>query len=444
MSATLPNPAGELEREARTRRANALDALGMACLILVVLWPFGFGVGILHGIRRVHGIAEWVLRAGLLWGFIGSALWHRDSAESLGLSTPGRLWRLWQAQSGRPRIRLMLAVSGVFSGVFALALWNWPIAARFLHLPPAYRVWPQTLGQWAAMLVFSVGVSALIATCAVRYDNAGTAFRFAGKVILLLFTFATLAAWLAQGPAAFDWFVSPRLPLDMIGYTFWGFIQQLIFTAYFATRLRKGFGKTREKEDGKTLARDRLLRGSVRGGTVFALVMGPLFWIGLRLVRGDDVSWEVLPAAMLFAFPIGAAWTYYFEHNRRQMLVATLTGSFFGIIHADSYALVLLTTGLGTIFAYAAMEDRFRNLAALAVMHGVLGTTLGKMFQHAGTLRISFRVGPWNVPHPAPWVMIIPMFYLAGYAALGFWIMRNPQANLQSARALDGLELASE
>ncbi len=427
MPSKLPNPAGELEREARSPRANVIDALGVACLILFALWPFGFGVGVLHRNNTVHGVAEGMLRLGMLWAFVGSALWHRDSAESLGLSTPGRVWRLIRESAGVARLRLVTAVSAVFLGVMGLGLSHWPLAARFLQLPKAYRVWPETAGQWGAMLLFLAVVAFLFATCAVRYDNARPAFGFAGKAIVVLFAFAAAAGWLADGPQAFAWLLSPRLPLELTGYAFWGFFQQLIFTAYFATRLRKGFGglAAHDVTNRMESSGGDLLRATAMGGLFAALTLAPAFWAALRFVHGPAVSPEVLLVATVFAFPVGAVWMRFYRLAPRRMLVATLSGSFFGIIHANSYGLVLATTMLGAIFAYAAMEDRFRNLAAFALMHGVLGTCLSKTFQHAGALKIDFRVGPWNVPHPHFSALIIPTLYLAGYATLALLAARN-------------------
>jgi hypothetical protein len=109
------------------------------------------------------------------------------------------------------------------------------------------------------------------------------------------------------------------------------------------------------------------------------------------------------------------------------MLVATLSGSFFGLIHIDSYGLVLVTFGLGTILSYLFMEDRFRNLAAAGFAHGLLGSTFGKLFrpETAGPLRVGYRVGPWNVEHPSAAALIIPLLCVGVYAGLLFWATRS-------------------
>ena len=116
------------------------------------------------------------------------------------------------------------------------------------------------------------------------------------------------------------------------------------------------------------------------------------------------------------------------------MLVATLSGSFFGLIHIDSYGLVLVTFGLGTILAWVFMEDRYRNLSALGFIHGFLGSTFGKLFKGsaAGVLRVDYRVGPWSVDEPTGSVLIIPLLCLVIYAGLLVWAIRRYTPEQQS------------
>jgi hypothetical protein len=73
------------------------------------------------------------------------------------------------------------------------------------------------------------------------------------------------------------------------------------------------------------------------------------------------------------------------------------------------------------------MADRTRNIAALGFIHGFLGTTLNLLFakSDAGVLRISYRVGPWNIREPALTDPVIPLLCFAAYAAIAFWSLRN-------------------
>jgi hypothetical protein len=83
--------------------------------------------------------------------------------------------------------------------------------------------------------------------------------------------------------------------------------------------------------------------------------------------------------------------------------------------------LVLATGILGMIFAYIAMEDRFRNLAAFGFVHGLLGATLVKLFSDKKLLKISLSVGPWSVEDPTPKVLIVPVAAIAAYGAF-LWL----------------------
>lgn len=429
MPATLLNTAGEPEREARSRRANALDALALFGLLLAALWPLAYGWGVLGGARSARSLAEGVLLLALLWAFAGSALWHRDSAASLGLGSPRALWRLIRERRGWARARLLAAVLAVFTTLVWISFAFWPRVARFFRLPPEARAWPDDFGGWLAMSSFSVAVAALVATCAIRYDNFGSAFRLALKVVAGFLAYALIAAWLHRGSAAFARIDLSQHWLDVIAYTFWGFTQQLIFTAYFGTRLRKGFGPS--ASPANVVALDRRRRVVFRGGLIAAVTLAPVAWLTLRLVRGPDISPALLPGFAAFAFPAGAVWTHFFCRDKKRMLVATLSGAIFGLIHIDSYGLVLVTGGLGTAFAYAAMEDRFRNLAVLGFVHGLLGSTFGKIFRNANELRISYHVGPWHIAEPSPTVLVIPLLCLAACALLAVWVARTFKPTLQ-------------
>jgi hypothetical protein len=74
-----------MEREARSRRSNVLEALGLATVTFVVLWPFCFGWGVLGDSARVRYLAQLPLALGFVWVFLVSPFWHRDTLESLGL-----------------------------------------------------------------------------------------------------------------------------------------------------------------------------------------------------------------------------------------------------------------------------------------------------------------------------------------------------------------------
>ena len=209
------------------------------------------------------------------------------------------------------------------------------------------------------------------------------------------------------------------LALSIFAYLFWGFFQQLFFTAYLGTRLRKGFGpgKDRAPSDSGAVR----IRYAMIGGAAAAATLAPAMWLAIRAVSGAQAaSLGLLVWAILFALVPGAVWGWFYAIDPKRLLVATLTGLFFGLIHIDSYGLVVVTAGLGTILAWVFMEDRNRNLVALGFIHGFLGSTFGKLFKsrEAGALRVDYRVGPWNVDEPTAGVLIIPTLVLIAFAAL--------------------------
>jgi hypothetical protein len=474
MPPSVCNAAGEWEPERRSRRANLIDGLGTAALVLVILWPFGFGWGVLERAKFVHPACEWILRFAIGWAIFGSPLWHGDTLQTRGLGGPIRFWRLVAERRGRQRWSLVILAAAIFECIFTLSVAHWPQTARFLLLPASTRVWPDGTFHWIEMGIFCAVVSAFIATGMVRYDNLGPAFTLAVQIAGALLVYAALGAVWHQGAEAFESLGSSRYAVDAGGYVIWGLLQQLIFTAFFSTRLRKGFGPSRSPSN--IVPREDRPRKIRFGGLVAAGVGAPLIWFVLRTAYDQQapngflvpfafqahpagVAWiqshclqyiygNLIPIGFLvpfaiLAYPAGAVWTHYYCRDKRRMLVATLSGSIFGAIHVSSYGLVALTTGLGTIFAYIAMEDRYRNLAACGLVHGLLGSAFSTMFKYAGVLCISFRVGPWNVTEFSAMVLVVPMLYVGAYALLAFW-SAHPRRPWNRLEQLTEADLATE
>ena len=419
MIPSLLNTAGEPEQEARSRRANAIEALGVTCAILITLWPLAFAWGVLGHNDFIRHASQIPLALGFLWVFCGSPFWHRDTAESLGLGNPRRLWRMLRDGPPARRLRLILGTGITFDALIYIILTHWREAVRFLHLPHAALHWPTP-----GIVAFSLLAAAFIVTCLIRYDNFGPAFRAALLVSAGLLLFAGTAAVLHRGWQVFTAIDPEKYALDVIAYVFWGFLQQTFFTAYFGTRLRKAFAPSPDSAI-PSAGRARVIAG---GALIAAAVLAPPLWLTIRGLYGADAA----PLATLlvfsaFALPVGATWTWFYCRDPRRILVATLSGAIFGLIHIDSYGLVLATGGLGTILAWLFMADRTRNLTALGFIHGFLGSTFGKLFkgEGAGMLQVDYRVGPWNVELPAAHVLIVPLLCLAGFAALTAWCWRR-------------------
>jgi len=147
-----------------------------------------------------------------------------------------------------------------------------------------------------------------------------------------------VCALIINGPEVFLLFNPIIFTLGVFGYIFWGAIQQILFSSYFGTRVRKGFGPAEDPDDIKKKR----------------------FWI------------------------------------------AFLNGSFFGLLHIPSWYLLGITWFLGIFLSYVFMEDKNRNIVALGFIHGVLGSMLGWLFSSGeteGGLDIGMTVGPWSVDY---------------------------------------------
>ena len=419
MTPAIINTAGEPEPEARSRRANGLEALGLMCVILATLWPFCFAFGVLGHSAFIRRAASWPLVLVAVWVLGVSPWWHGDTAESLGLGNPRRLWRTLRAAPRARRWRLLAVMATVFAGLNFITLTQWPLVRAFLKLPRSAAAWPT-----AEILLLGVVLSAFIVTCLIRYDNFGSAFRAALAVSAALLIYAGAAAVLQRGWAAFERFEPGRAVLDVLAYAFWGYLQQLLFTAYFGTRLRKAFAPSPHPPVPPERRTHLVLRGALGA----AATLAPAVWLTVRGLYGPAAAPPGLLAwSMVFALPVGAVWMWFFCLDRRRLLVASLAGLFFGLIHIPSYGLVLVTAGLGTILAWLFMEDRTRNLSALGFIHGFLGSTFGKLFNGdaAGALRVNFRVGPWNMDAPSALALIGPLLCLAAFLALAAWCWRR-------------------
>lgn len=94
-------------------------------------------------------------------------------------------------------------------------------------------------------LVIGCGSSAFALfwlTCLVRYDNLRSALRMAVWILAWLVPPMVAVAWWLEGSAVWTRFGRYGFGVGVIGYTFWGMLQQLIFCGSFGTRLRKAVG----------------------------------------------------------------------------------------------------------------------------------------------------------------------------------------------------------
>ena len=421
---TVTNTAGEPEPERLSRRANGIEALGIVVFILVLMWPIAFGGDILGGFSWISDAVHVLIALTFLFILFLSPRLHGDRFESWGLGNPVSLLRTLRAGPLRRRLALGGIVTVLFSCLTAMIFLHWPEVAKFFNLhkiglatdPLRWHLsWP---GRWA-VLVSGALISVVFVGLLIRYDNFLPAARSALRISLPFLAIVFAGAWLHRGKAAFDELSPASWALGVFGYIFWGALQQILFSGYFGTRLRKAYPP--DPSPKNTVPADRRFRIKLFLGMTFALAgCGALSLTILSLYGTPQLDLFVLSWIGAMLFIGGWAYGHYFCKDKRRLLVATLTGACFGVIHIDSYGLVFLTWGLGTVLAYVFMEDRKRNVVALGLIHGLLGSTLNSLFSdsESGALEIDYRVGPWNIEEPSWTALIIPLLCIAALICL--------------------------
>lgn len=423
----LRTTGGEVEREAFSRRANAVEALGVMLFILIMLWPVGYYAGVLRGMELAEPFSNLALILGGAYVLFAAPFIHRDTLTSWGLGHPSTVVRMLNEGPRWKRGALALVLLTLFLGLNYANYVNWPDVVRFFQLRDTQAA-TFDQGYPGRFFVFAFGgvLSAFIVLFAIRYDNFGAAFLTALKIALPLLVLILAAAYVQRGPEAFASLRPAEWALGVFGYVFWGFVQQLLFSAYFGTRLRKAFAPPITPPSRPPLARwllQALLIGVNIGLAAYVFAV-----IGMRLRHGaPEATVEASLMAGAVAFCFGVVYGLFYAYNPKRMLVATLTASFFGLIHIDSYYLVAATWALGIPLTYVFMEDRNRNLVALGFVHGLLGSTFGALFSkgQAGMYEVDYSVGPYNIDFPTREVMLVPILCIAVYAGILIWCWRN-------------------
>lgn len=428
---TVVTTAGDVEREGKSRLFNAVEGLSIYLLVLVTLWPVCFLLGKIPDNKFILEVSNYPLVVGALFLLFVSPFIHRDTAESWGLGNPFRLWRLLH-EAPMAKRAIILSSMAILMVVLNTANYiMWPEVAKFIGLKKTVAVeFTTNTAQYpygpVVVVLFGLLLSTLIVTCAIRYDNFGTAFATAMKISLPLMVMTIIGALASRGPAAFSNFDPTKYALGVFGYVFWGAIQQLLFSSYFGTRMRKAFAPS--TSPGNSVPKPQRLLVALKIGAAISGVLVPTGYIICRSLYGAEAAPPALILWFLgFTLPFGAAWGYFYALDKKRMLVATLCGSFFGLIHIDSYGLVAVTFMLGVMLVYVFMEEKNRNLVALGFIHGLLGSTFGWLFDNKeqGALQVDYNVGPWNVEEPTFSIVIFPMLCIAAYLFLLSWCIKN-------------------
>ena len=423
--------AGDVEREGKSRLFNAVEGLSIYLLVLITLWPVCFLLGKIPGNEFILSASNIPLVLGALFLLFVSPFLHGDTAESWGLGNPFRLWRLLHEAPMLKRAIILTAIAVLMVVLNTANYIMWPEVAKFIGLKRTVAVeFTTNTAQYpfgpVVVVLFGLFLSTLIVTCGIRYDNFGSAFATAMKISLPLLAMTFIAAYAARGADAFSDFNPTKYALGVFGYVFWGAIQQLLFSSYFGTRMRKAFGPSTSATN--VVPKSQRFLMALKIGGAIAAVLVPTGYIICRSLYGPEAAPPVLMLWFLgFTLPFGTAWGYFYSLDRKRMLVATLCGSFFGLIHIDSYGLVAVTFMLGVLLVYVFMEDKNRNLVALGFIHGLLGSTFGWLFDNKeqGALQVDYNVGPWNVEDPTMSIVIFPMICIAAYVLLLSWCIKN-------------------
>ncbi len=428
--------AGDLEQEAKSRRYNFLEAVGMMTFILVLLWPVAYLFGVYGGIQAVNTGVNLLMVAGACCLLFVSPFVHRDTAESWGLGNPRALWRMLRDASPTRRAALAAILAALFVALNYANYSQWhevegffkfDRVAAFFGMPDAnIRAYNTHFPGRIVVLAFGSVLSGLIVTCCIRYDNFTSAFKTAMCFSLPLLALIFIGAFLQRGPAAFAHFSFRMWAIGVLGYICWGFVQQLLFSSYFGTRFRKAFAPSTDPAN-RVPAGYRLPFVS-RFAAGAALGAVALSYMGIRYAHGPGhATPAVLLGVGIAAAFTGAFYGWAYCLDKKRLLVATACASCFGLIHIASYGLVAVTWLLGIFLVYVFMEDKNRNLIALGFIHGLLGSTFGQLFSKgaAGALEVDYRVGPWNIREPSLASLVFPMVCIAAYVAFMVWGMRT-------------------
>ncbi len=368
MDLLITNTCGELEREAKSRTFNVVEAFAAMTFCLAMLWLVIYPFGELMRIRMLELAGQVLLGFGAIYVLLSGPCVHNDTSSSWGLGNPAALCKAVRSRAPAGRVMSacgVLLIIGFLTYVYYVA-WEGTTREMFgFNRAEAAKIQATAAGSVLIILTGLI-MATFFATCIIRYDNFLSALFKALKIILVLGTLEYVAAFIMMGKAAFADFRPQPFALSVFGYTFWGALQQLLFSSYFGTRFRKGFAP----------APDPARR------------------------------WQ------------------------KRLWVSILNGSFFGMIHINSWGLVAVCWLLGTILSWVFMEDRNRNLVALGLIHGFLGSSTGWLFsvRKAGGFHIAMGVGPGHMKGFDLLTVVVVMIIIAIHLLVIVYLFRRRPA----------------
>ncbi len=348
----IQNTAGQLEQEMKSRRYNLIELIIAQGFLNVIFWAIWYpaelanndlGKTISYGLLGLLGIVV----------LFTAPFRHKDTLKGLGFGDPRHV--IDKIRHGRtPSKIFFIFILCLLVAIGIGAFWFlWTTLAEDLFSMneiEALAFQSSPLGI-IAIPILGVVIALFLGLFVIRYDNFLNALKMAFIIILILGTPLMLLAVYLQ-PNVLSTVNWGDFALGVAGYLFWGALQQVLFASYFGTRFRKAFSPAIEVAvPGKpTREEEKKMYG-------------------------------------------------------KRFVVSILAGSFFGLIHIPSWTLTGFTIVLGVAISWLYMKDGNRNLIAIGLMHGFLGSIAGTFFSGE---TVEMSVGPGNVPpEMGPWMWLV-------------------------------------
>ncbi|NVM31296.1 MAG: CPBP family intramembrane metalloprotease [Candidatus Helarchaeota archaeon] len=341
----IQNPSGEWEREAKGRLWNFLEPVIMMSALQLLMWGLWFPLELQGKDTTIAFILIGVLALYLLI----SPIIHKDTSSSWGLGSPRYILNKIRKGATKNRIiALVVVITLITLTVLAINFLWIELVDNFLDIDPVQaRQFQSSLP--GTLLIISIGglVGFIFALFIIRYDNFLKALKVSLIVIAILGTLLFLYSLTVSSLTVLLNFDLLNFLLNFFAYIFWGALQQILFASYFGTRFRKAFSPaTRSNPEAK-----------------------PKLW-------------------------------------KKRLVVSMISGSYFGLIHVPAWYLLIFTTVLGVVISWLYMKDSNRNLIAIGVIHGFLGSLIGVFFASGA---VEMTVGPSSVPSE-----LVPNFWIVG------------------------------
>jgi hypothetical protein len=302
--------AGDLEQERFSPKANFVEGMGLMIFILVFLWLIAYAFGVMQEIKGAKLLSEILMVGGALYMLFVAPFLHKDTAANWGLGTPWGLWRLLKESTPAKRALLLVIVVALFIGLNALNIYHWEKVLKFLNLHRTGMIaWKGGFPGVIGMVTFGSILSLLIITFGIRYDNFLTAFRTAMIISLPLFVLIILAAMAQRGMAAFEGISISAFLIGIFGYVFWGFVQQLLFSSYLGTRIRKGFAPSTSPSNA--IDPENRLRFTLVSAFLAAFLTAAGLFMLLRRSHGAAIPDWTFFAFGAFFLPLFAAYAWF-------------------------------------------------------------------------------------------------------------------------------------